>query len=217
MLLKIRNKEFQVSSQPSDYWGWINEGRYDHEWVIYDTYLKPEHTFVDCGAWVGAHSLYASSIAKRVIAVEPDPIAFDILKNNVGKDVTLICKAVSDRDEIVTMGSGLLGASTTRTNPSAGSGIGPWIEGQTFDVECVSLSELLAEVPDPLFIKIDVEGSEEKLFNSSVFTERKPTVLIELHPFWWTNPEVTWKAFESLKARYSNAVEICGNTWVLFG
>lgn len=217
--VQIRNRKFLVSSQPEDYWKWIAEGRYDNEFTVYDAHLIREHTFVDLGAWVGAHSLYASATAKRVVSVEPDPVAFDILAVNLPKDVILMRKAISDKSGVVTLGSGLLGASTTRVNPSAGSGIGPWVEGQTFEVECLSLRELVKDLPDPLFIKIDVEGSEESVFKDlELFAERRPTVLVELHPFWWKDINQTWQDFEALKRVYKHVYEVHhknSNTWVL--
>lgn len=214
--MTIRSRKFQVSSQPEDYWGWIEEGRYNRELSVYDAHLQAKHTFVDLGAWVGAHSLYASATAHKVVSVEPDPVAFDILAVNIPEDVTPIRKAISDKPGVVTMGSGLLGASTTRTNPSAGSGIGPWVEGQTFEVECITLRELVKDLADPLFIKIDVEGSEEAILKDlELFAERKPTVLIELHPFWWKDVGQTWADFEALKALYKHSYTAIPNTWVL--
>jgi len=205
--------------QPEDYWGWIEEGRYNNELSAYDAHLQAKHTFVDLGAWVGAHSLYASAVAHKVVSVEPDPVANDILAVNLPKDVTHIRKAISHQAGVVTMGSGLLGASTTRTNPLAGSGIGPWVEGQTFEVECITLRELIKDLSDPLFIKIDVEGSEEAILKDlEVFAERRPVVLLELHPFWWKDVNQTWQDFEALKRIYKHSYEVHhknSNTWVL--
>ena len=205
---------FEVASEPADYWGWITEGRYNREFEVYDRHLKPEHTFVDLGAWVGAHSLYASTIAGRVIAVEPDPVAYAIAEKNLsGFDVHQL--AISDKQGDVKLGSGFLGASTTRVNPAAGSGIGPWVEGQTCEVACTTLRDFVRDLPDPLFIKIDVEGSEEKIFSDvALFAERKPTVLVELHPWWWQH-EAAAKRFEEVKALYHNPITPFHNTWVL--
>lgn len=214
--MQIRNKRFLVSSQPEDYWGWIEEGRYNRELSVYDSHLQAKHTFVDLGAWVGAHSLYASSIAHKVVSVEPDPVAFDILAVNIPKDAHLWRKAISHQAGVVTLGSGLLGASTTRVNPLAGSGIGPWVEGQTFEVECFTLRDLVKNLTGPLFIKIDVEGSEESVFKDlELFTEREPTVLVELHPFWWKDVNQTWQDFEALKKSYKHSYEFSRNSWVL--
>jgi FkbM family methyltransferase len=187
MIVKMLGEEFEVADQPADYWGWVSEGRYDHEWQVYAERLKPEHTFVDLGAWVGAHSLYALRITTNVIAVEPDPVAWEILKENLTNTPAKLLKvAVSKKyGGTITLGSGVLGASTTRKNYRTNDG---WASIDTFDAPTVDLRTLVATLLDPLFIKMDVEGSEEDIIaDLDFFKERKPTLLIELHPFWWHN------------------------------
>jgi FkbM family methyltransferase len=221
MEVKIKGKTFQVSSQPEDYWRWVGQGNYDREWTVYDEHLKPEHTFVDLGAWVGAHSLYAKDVAKQVISVEPDPEAVKILRKNLimsfpGKWHSIYACAVTGEHGAVVMGSGLLGASTTRTNPNAGAGIGPWEEGQTFKVGCMPLAELVEDTEGPLFIKMDIEGSEEAVLKDlSLFANRKPIVLIELHPWWWADEQQTWKDVNKLGQMYRVVKSVFHNTLLL--
>lgn len=215
MQTTINGKAFEVGPEPADYWGWIREGRYNYEWAVYDAHLKPEHTFIDLGAWVGAHSLYASLIACRVFAIEPDPVAFPIAQKNL-KGFGVHSFAVSDHTGEIKLGSGWLGASTTRTNPNAGSGIGAWDDTQTCVVSCTTLRNLCRDIQGPLFIKCDIEGSEEAVLKDlAFFAERKPTLYIELHPFWWKDEAQTWKDFEAVKALYKNAREVVGKTWLL--
>lgn len=215
----IHGKNFEVQPEPADYWGWVRDGLYDHEWKVYDKHLRPEHTFVDLGAWVGSHSLYASSITQLVLAAEPDPVAYEILKGNIaGIDGLLSWHgAVMGYQGKVRLGSGCLGASTTRRNPNAGGGIGAWEAEQTCEVPCMPLRDLVRTAPNPLFIKMDIEGSEEEVLeDSAFFSERKPTLLIELHPWWWHDEAKTYRDFEQLKALYRNSQPVNGNTWILW-
>lgn len=213
MQVRILNRNLQVSSWPVDYCHWLEQGCYNREFEQYDKFLTAGHTFVDVGAWVGAHTLYAQGICERVISVEPDPVAFEILKQNTPGAIQ---KAISDVPGVVKLGSGFLGASTTRLNPAAGSGIGPWEDGHVFRIESITLRELVKDLPDPLFIKIDVEGAEERIFKDvALFAERKPTVLVELHPWWWEDPTQALKDFEAVKSLYSNPIMVFHNTWVL--
>src|SRR6266403_969864 len=170
--LRIHGREVQVMEAPQHYWGWVAEGRYDHEWVVYDNWLKPEHAFIDLGAWVGAHSLYAMAVAKAIVAVEPDPVAMAILienllvENLLGK-ASIMQSAVSDEAGEITLGSGCLGASTTRKHLAAGGGIGGATE--TFISKKIALRKLAEEWPDPLFIKMDIEGMEEEVLRDVEF------------------------------------------------
>ncbi len=216
MIANIHGREFEVQDEPADYWGWIKEGRYDHEWKMYDTYLKPEHSFIDVGAWVGAHSLYAGKVAKSVLAVEPDPVACEILCKNLPDESDVYRLAISDHAGKVKLGSGLLGASTTRENPNEGRGIGPWADDQTFEVECSPLRSVACMYPEPLFIKIDCEGSEEKILTDrEFFKDRRPIVYIELHPFWWKDEAQTRRDFDQVCQLYSKVEQVTSESFLL--
>jgi FkbM family methyltransferase len=214
MNVDIYGKNFEVASEPADFWGWVSEGRYDGEWAILNKLLRPEHVFLDLGAWVGSHSLFASTIAQRVVAVEPDPVAFRILQENValnGNTIEPVRVAVGNEGTL-TLGSGLLGASTTRLNPSAGAGIGAWEPGQQFDIESVTLRRLVgthAIEGGALFIKIDVEGAEEQIFQDFEFFEQhRPTVYLELHPWWWKDEPKAWESIRRVAALYKNVINL---------
>lgn len=211
----INGKPFRVADEPADFWGWVAKGNYDCEWAIIDKFVRPEHTFIDLGAWVGSHSLYASTIAKRVLAVEPDPVAFKILAenaaNNSDGNIYWLRTAISNHHGVITLGSGLLGASTTRVNSHEGAGIGAWQEGQTFGIECITLRKLVQDfyVEDPLFIKMDVEGSEEQILQDiDFFAEHKPTMYLELHPFWWKNEQAGWDSVRKVAGLYKNVLNL---------
>jgi FkbM family methyltransferase len=209
---------FNVHDEPSDFWGWVENGRYDREWNILKENLRPEHTFIDLGAWVGSHSLYASRIANRVIAVEPDPVAFDILARNVsGTEIHAFKHAIGDTGS-VTLGSGFLGASTTRANPNAGGNMGPWEAGHQFDTESKTLRQFVEDhkVSDPIFLKIDVEGSEEKIITDlDFFKERRPSLYLELHPFWWRNEQATLSAVDALVSIYPPTSRLIRNEGIV--
>lgn len=184
------------------YWKWIAAGYYDHEWNTYDEFLKPDHTFIDLGAWIGAHSLYASGTTDKIVAVEPDPVAHDILKGNLAclKNYSIIKTAVGVEGEVI-LGSGMLGASTTRRNLAGGGNIGPATE--TFSTPSITLRQLAATLPDPLFIKMDIEGMEEDVFKDlAFFKERRPTCWIEFHPFWWADKDETLRDFQKIADGY---------------
>ena len=216
----IHGIQFEVEAEPADYWKWIRDGSYDREWEAYDEALKPWHTFIDLGAWVGAHSLYASKKAKKVWALEPDPVAFEILKKNAIGAFIVENEAIAGHLGKITLGSGLLGASTTRKNLAAGRGIGA--AEQTCECGCMTLRDfvqLLHSTTDGHFypfLKIDIEGSDEFIFpDFALFSEYKPAALIELHPFWWADEAKTRQEFEAIKTLYASPRELFGNTWLL--
>ena len=114
--------------------------------------------FVDIGAHVGVFSLYAAPRAKYVIAVEPDPVAFDMLERNIAANgatnITAINAAVWDRGGQVLLRAHEEGLGSSMTGPSrtgkaifvdaiTPENLAGYFEGQTIDL-----------------IKVDTEGSE---------------------------------------------------------
>jgi FkbM family methyltransferase len=210
--IEIYGKTFTVADEPADFWSWVKQGNYNHEWVILEKLLRPEHNFIDLGAWVGSHSLYASTITKHVIAVEPDPVAFDILRANIvanGYKGTPVRVAITGYEGTITLGSGLLGASTTRVNRNAGGGIGAWERGEQFDIKCTTLRDFVKPLADPMFIKMDVEGSEEEILQDiEFFAEHKPDLYLETHPFWWKDEAAVWENIRKIAALYKHVFDL---------
>ena len=141
--------------------------------------------FVDIGAWVGPVSLWAGARGARVIAAEPDMVAFEHLvdnlrSNHVGFHAESV--AISDRDGVAELGQ------RTGWGDSMSSLVGP-----TFDpveVECSTLASFLGyyDLTDLQLVKIDIEGAE-----GLVIPQAEPflrslgvPVYLSLHPQWWT-------------------------------
>jgi hypothetical protein len=50
---------------------------------IFDKFLDPRYSYIDIGAFIGATVLYGAHIAKKVYAIEPDPVAIKELEKNI--------------------------------------------------------------------------------------------------------------------------------------
>lgn len=117
-------------------------------------FLREEDLFADIGANVGSYTVLAAGAAGcRVVAVEPLPLTFDILSDNVA------INHLSEKVALLNIGIGA-GAGTLRftrsldtTNHVATSG-----ETDTLEVPVRTLDEILPKTPQ--LIKIDVEGFE---------------------------------------------------------
>lgn len=197
MLVKINGSTCAVTNNPdyAQFWGWVTENRWEpHTFQVLNQYLTPQTTYIDLGAWIGPTVMYAAYKTNHCIAVEPDPIAFQelILNLNLNDQTFVETRNIAITDYVgkIEIGSALLGASTTRVNPAAGGNMGAWEKGQTVEVPCMTLEKFLKEnnVSGPLFIKMDVEGSEEDICkNLSLLLEYKPVLYVSTHPFWWRN------------------------------
>ena len=148
---------------------------------------KKDGIFFDIGFNIGLWSFYASRYAKQIYAFEPVPELAEIgtlnMKNNGITNVEVIQKAVSNED-----GKTTFYLSSNETMSSLNKAIND--TGKSLTVDCVSLSTFVKEknINHIDFIKLDVEGSEDKILASDGFKDIVPkvdTVVFEWHS--WTN------------------------------
>ena len=188
-----------------DYWGdWFSDSE-PFVFSLYDKYLSKEKDFLDIGAWIGPNTLYGSELSRKVIAVEPDPIAFSFLKKNVEanefKNVTLLEKAFSSSEQLSIDPSVELGDSMTRVLDSVNPG--------REIVDGVDMEELLS-LGDYSLIKIDIEGYESiaiPSFEESLMKAKIPMVL-SLHTSFNPNREEGHRSLvASLSKIYTHAFD----------
>jgi FkbM family methyltransferase len=111
-------------------------------------------TVVDVGAYLGLYTLIAAREVGpngRVIAIEPDPAAFDHLARSVARNgfasrVELLNAAASDEPGLLPLDQDREGPSTTTT-----------VSGDGFLVQAIRLDDLGVT---PTTVKMDVEGAE---------------------------------------------------------
>ena len=129
-----------------------------YEFVYYATFIAGEWDFLnvkntdvvlDAGAFVGDYTVKVARKAKEVVAVEPLPWAFKILKENVEinqlKNVVLVNKALYSVD----------GVKLNISDEGTGSKLSDeGIEVETTTIESLGKFSL---------VKMDIEGAEGKV------------------------------------------------------
>ncbi len=146
---------------------------------------KQGEVFVDVGAHIGLYTLRAArevGPTGRVIAVEPDPQSYCILKDNV---------ALNNLHNVLVVNAALSDASGQKTfyactDPSL-SGFELQSNARLREVRTVktlTLDELvrIAEVSDVNWIKLDVEGAETKVLHGGanlLANAKKLRVIVE--------------------------------------
>ncbi|MBU3918417.1 FkbM family methyltransferase [Patescibacteria group bacterium] len=133
--------------------------------------IEPEDIVFDCGANIGIFSIYAAKKAKMVYAFEPGKDEATALSENkrLNKcyNIKIIPKAVLDKIErakLVLLGTGshyLVSSS----NIDRGA-----VDAQTISIDKFVKEESLDKVD---FIKMDIEGSEEKALLGAKETLKK--------------------------------------------
>ena len=143
--------------------------------------LRPGAVFLDIGANVGNHALFAAGVCgARVIACEPSPELARHCRDNAALN------GLSDRIEVRVQGLGeRAGRAHLVPGPAGNAGMArllPAATGMAGEVEVVTLDELVAAAGvAPAAIKVDVEGMEAAVLRGARETLRRhrPTLYVE--------------------------------------
>ena len=143
--------------------------------------LRPDDLFVDIGANIGSYTILASGASgARTISVEPLPSTFRRLRtnvryNNLDQLVVLFNSGIGDSEKKLRFTSTLDTVNHVLTDAEPGT--------DSVEVPVVPMDILLRD-SEPLCIKIDVEGFEQKVIDGGPSTLQKPSlraVLMELN------------------------------------
>ena len=182
---KVNNQPFFV---PYDQWCfWKNYGPnnyYLDEMLPFTQMINESLSsfdFIDLGADIGTVSGLIKTHCPKlnpIIAVEPNPTSYHILKNNHQRNSHLFNCAVSDFE-----GHCQFNFQLDQGSDHEGH-IDPTQQG---DTEIKTLDALLSNlaINEHLVIKIDVEGQEKAVFrgaHQTIKTAKKLLLLLELHP-----------------------------------
>lgn len=128
---------------------------------------------VDLGANIGLFSLRCVELgAKMILAVEAQPTVYSLgLIPNVQqhKNIVAINKAVYDEDEKI----------VTINNANVASEVGKPGE----KITTITLETLIKNIPEDIFLKIDIEGSEFEVLRSTLpeVLRKASYIVIEIH------------------------------------
>ena len=169
--------------------GYMGKGWEPETFKIFDAFLDKNHSYIDIGSYIGPSVLYGSQLAKHCFAIEPDPIAFQELKNNIELNdhlkphITLSKYCISD-----SIGTAKFFVPNKKLEYGGGgsSSLLDWKNKKIFwEVQTTTIQQFIQSfsITDCNFIKIDIEGAEFDLIPSmsGYLKNQKPTLLIEIH------------------------------------
>jgi FkbM family methyltransferase len=139
--------------------------------ALYRRFVGPGGLAFDLGAHVGDRISSFRRLGARVVALEPQPGPARALRLIHGRDphVTLIESAAGDARGEVRLHLNTANPTVSTLSESfvqAAAGANGW-EGQVWDrvivVPCLTLGDLIATHGRPDFVKIDVEGFEDRV------------------------------------------------------
>jgi FkbM family methyltransferase len=139
--------------------------------ALYANFLKAGDLAFDIGAHVGDRISSFRRVGARVVALEPQPRLARAIEVIHGRDpdVFLLRAAAGEREGDVTLHVNSANPTVSTASHDfirAADGAPGWeqeVWDETITVPCVTLDRLMAEHGRPAFIKIDVEGFEDRV------------------------------------------------------
>lgn len=182
MKVAVRGKEFKTFSN-AGFWNQVSGGTWEPEtFRALLRYLDKNHSYIDVGAWIGPTVMYGCQLSKFCYAIEPDPVAFGVLKANIAlnhfTNVSIHEVAIADIDGELEMAS---------PNTSLGDSCTSFLFRGEYAVKvpAMTLSHFFEsnKIVDCNFLKIDTEGAEVLIIPSSreLLNALRPTIYLGLH------------------------------------
>jgi len=198
---------FVNSSNNANFWAQLQLGIWEPEtFKIFDIFLDKNHSYVDLGAWIGPTVLYGCQNAKFCYAVEPDPIAFKNLKNNIDLNHQLY-PHIKLSNQCITNFSGT--TYLTPKNKEFGDSLSSTVfkkSSTSCKVKGITFHQFILDnsIKDCNFLKIDIEGEEFMVLPTmQEFLEKeKPTIHLSLHPPLVKNPDDALKKIYKIISKY---------------
>lgn len=172
---------------------------------------------LDLGANVGLWSLYLSSVAKTVYALEPSPehykILLDVLKATNTTNVVPLNQALWTANEVRQFC-----CNTTNRTADSFYAIG---EHTTIGVSCIRLDRLMDDydISEVSLVKMDIEGAEVDIIRDKYFgdsAKRIRTLCLECHNFRdWCSGSAVVDEMESILCKFFPNVRRAGTNTLI--
>ena len=188
----VGDLRFRVVPEPDArygaFWPLLSSGEFEPATVaVLTSRLGPGTTFVDVGAWIGPFTLLAAALGARVVAYEPDPMAFASLVRNVALNPTLSSRielhqrAVSARGGTLVLDGGVHGLGNGRSHLSGRATAG--LAAATVATIGATALATVAAHAECTVLKIDIEGGEFAVVPrlARYLRAHRPTLLLSLH------------------------------------
>ncbi|TAE40258.1 MAG: FkbM family methyltransferase [Runella slithyformis] len=131
--------------------------------IFYAQFVKPDSVCFDIGANMGSRIAAFRALKAHVVAVEPQKLCVQFLKQRFGKEVKIVAKGVGSQLgwlNFYVSDESLLSSFSTEWIANIKQKFAHHNWEQVEQVEMTTLDALIAEYGVPDFVKIDVEGYE---------------------------------------------------------
>ena len=209
----VRNDcAFWVNNHEAAFWDRVESGDWEPlTYRVFDRFLDPSHSCLDIGAWIGPTALYAASRARHCYALEPDPVAFASLRENVAlnpslaRRTTLFQQCLAPACGPIRIGN--------RTSPAGGDSMSSLLFASSavgWQAQGITLERFFSDhaIHDCSFIKMDIEGGEFDVLPASAawLAAHRPTLYLSLHPTFVPDPHLRIPALHAALSCYRHVL-----------
>jgi len=155
-----------------------------------ETLSKPDSVAIDIGAQVGLITVGFAQFAKKVIAFEPNPAAFEVLEKNseIYKNIIPYNLACSNKEDILEFHYSDEGFCNGGFAVGCNKGIGVTGHNIPMDVYAINLLDFLNtyhtnDIKNIKLIKIDTEGRDKEIIKTiyPILKDIKPILITEMY------------------------------------
>ena len=153
--------------------------------AVFRRFIDAQHSYVDIGAWIGPTLLLGCQLAKHAYGIEPDPLAYDELSENIERNRPLT-NSVRLFNICITPVSGKISFGSRGEGGDSMSSLLFSSEKTCWTVEGMNFQEWIMQndINDCNFIKLDIEGGEYSVLPTMrvYLRTKRPTLYLSLHP-----------------------------------
>jgi FkbM family methyltransferase len=146
--------------------------------------LKEEDVFYDLGANYGFFSYLASNVCRETHAFEPNHTLAKIIETNATPDhpITVNAVAVSDEGGRIVLHQSLYSGLSTISDATLAVHRAAYESAHEVVVPTITLDDYTRERTRPTYLKLDVEGAEEKVIRGGgrLLSESSPVIAMEV-------------------------------------
>lgn len=210
MIVERRGISFEVEEHP--HWEKATWEDYTYRWL--EQLLTSDSDFIDIGAWIGSFSLWGARLSRRVLAIEPDPIAHAMLMRSIDLENNQAWNIAAPKDlaiwsnvgerELYSGPGDLWGKSTSTLRQPQGKRMVVRVS----TVRLATLPEMFDLSERSIVVKMDTEGAEGAILSGSLdwIKEVKPSLLVAPHDRLYADYRLR-SVVPQLVAAYAHAVD----------
>jgi FkbM family methyltransferase len=180
---------FDVVDRPEyrSFWDSYESDAWEPETIaVFTRFLRPDARYVDLGAWIGPTVFLAAALVSRVVCVEPDPLAYAALTDNLELNPDTAAKTLAVQAAAGPTDGAVVLTSAGEGGDSNSSVARPGDSGARWEITQMSFPTLLTRtgLAGADFVKVDIEAAEYELVPAIHWPllGTLPTLYVALHP-----------------------------------